>query len=471
MTTPRYPASTDLDAETLRRYDRPGPRYTSYPSADRFHDGVGPHAARDALVGAAHAPGPIALYLHLPFCEHRCLYCACNVVITRRRDVADPYLDRLVAEADLVAGALGATAAERRPVAQLHLGGGTPTYYAPDQLDRLLSRLEDRFRFTPNAERSVEIDPRVTRPEHLEILAGHGFQRLSVGVQDVDPQVQKAVHREQSQRDTEEQVRLARSLGFGSVNVDLIYGLPHQTRASFARTIDEVLTLGPDRLAVYSFAFVPWIRPHQKLLDRDAMPTGIDKHHLLADARGTLLARGYHDVGMDHFARHDDELAVAQREGRLHRNFMGYTTMPAADLIGLGVSAIGFVGGTFLQNAKKLSAWNRAIDSGQLATERGYRRTSEDALRGDVIHAWMCGLRIDKRAIEARHGVAFDAAFAGEMTDLEAMEEDGFVVLRPETIEAGPLGRPFARNVAMVFDPVMRERRGADEGPRYSRTV
>ena len=459
-----------IDVELLLRHDRPGPRYTSYPTADRFHDGVGPDEAEAALAEAATASGPVALYLHLPFCEHRCLYCACQVVITRRDDVADPYLERLKREIDLVAARLGPDRDARRPVAQLHLGGGTPTWYPPARLNDLLEHLHARFRLAPDAEAALEVDPRVTTEAHLEVCARHGFRRLSIGVQDFDPKVQRAVQREQTPAEVEALMRAARRHGYDSINLDLIHGLPYQTPGSFAVTLQEVIRLRPDRLAVYSFAHVPWVAPHQKALDADALPDARTKARLLADAREALLASGYDDVGMDHFALPGDGLAVAQREGRLHRNFMGYTERPASDLIGLGLSAIGFVQGRYLQNAKKLSAWNRAIDVGGLATVRGVRREHDDELRATVIHDWMCRLRVDKGEIERRFDVDFDRAFATELRELEPLAADGLVRIAADGLHAGPIARPFARNVAMVFDRHQRERREGT-GPRYSRTV
>lgn len=472
MTTPsarHVPAdgtpAPSVDAALLQRFDRPGPRYTSYPTAVEFHEGFDEAAYRAALRRAAGDPGPLSLYVHLPFCEARCLYCACNVVITPYRTVAAPYLERLVREFALVHEELGGG----RRVSQVHLGGGTPTYYTPTQLRSLMASLRSYFTLAADAEVSVEVDPRVTTFEHLEVLADEGFARLSLGVQDFDPQVQEAVRRVQSVEDTHALMERARELGFGSLNVDLIYGLPHQNADSFARTVERVIALRPDRLAVYSFAYVPWLKHHQKGLPRAALPEGLEKFELLAVARERLLAAGYRAIGMDHFARPEDGLVRAQGEGRLQRNFMGYTTSQATDLIGFGSSAIGSVAGTYAQNAKKLSAYQRAIDAGRLPVERGYALDADDHLRRELIRQWMCGFRIDRRDLERRHGIDFGTYFAAELRELEPLADEGFVRIGRERIEAGELGALFPRNVAMIFDRHLRRRAG--EAQRFSRTV
>lgn len=451
-------------AALLARYDTPGPRYTSYPSALEFGAAFGEGAYRSALESAAASDAPLSLYAHLPFCEERCLYCACTVVITKHARVALPYLDRLEREVDLVQHRLG----DRRTVTQFHLGGGTPTYYTPERLGELVSHVRGRFRFAADAEMAVEVDPRVTSPAHLETLADHGVNRLSFGVQDFDPQVQAAVHREQSVAETEALMDHARALGITAINVDLIYGLPHQTTRSFDRTLEQVIALAPTRLAVYSFAYVPWVKPHQRRLPQDDMPAGLAKFELLALARERLVAAGYVDVGMDHFARPDDELCIAQREGRLRRTFMGYTTDDAPDQIGFGMSAIGYVAGSYVQNAKKLNRYQAAVDDGRLPVERGLRLSHDDLLRRAVIQDWMCHFRVDLRALAAQHGADVDTAFAEDLEALRALAAEGFVTMHEHRIEATHLGRAFARNVAMVFDRYLPR---ADGTPRYSRTV
>lgn len=456
---------TETLATLLHRHDKPGPRYTSYPTAVEFHDGVDAGSYRRALADAAAVDGPLSLYVHLPFCAERCLYCACNVVITQRPDVSDPYLEHLKREIDMVADLLGS----RRSLGQFHFGGGTPTYYTPAQLADLMDHVRRRFSFEPGAELALEADPRVTTAEHLEVLAGHGFNRLSIGVQDFDARVQHAVHRVQGFQDTMRLVETARRVGFTSVNVDLIHGLPHQTPSSFGTTVDQVVRMAPDRLAVYSFALVPWIAPHQKRLPEDAIPKGQDKYALLAVARERLMAAGYVDVGMDHFATPEDDLAVAQREGRLSRNFMGYTPVKAGDVIGVGLSAIGEVQGRFVQNHRKLNRYTRAVEEGTLPTARGYELSEDDRIRQELIREWMCNLRIPVRDLEARYGVAFEHYFATELPELAELEREGFVEAGEGDYRAGPLGRMFLRNVAMVFDRHLRERK--PQRPTFSRTV
>ncbi len=457
-------AALPLTAELLERFDKPGPRYTSYPTAVEFTADFSEADYRKALSRTARRRGPLSLYTHLPFCEQRCLYCACNVVITSRQEVAAAYLQRLEREIAMVAPLLG----ERREVGQFHLGGGTPTYYAPEVLASLMRTYREYFRFLPEAEVAVELDPRVTTREHLETLAREGFNRLSFGVQDFDPRVQEAVQRIQSYEATAELVQVARELGMNAINVDLIYGLPQQTPASFAQTLQQTLALRPARLAVYSFAYVPWLKPHQRRLDEAAMPKGRKKLELLVLARERLLAAGYVAIGMDHFALPDDELARAQVAGTLQRNFMGYTTARADDLVGFGLSAIGSVGGAFAQNHKKLKRYYAAIDEGRLPTERGVRLSNDDLIRAHVIREWMCNLRLDFFELERRFGIVPQAYFAQELAALAEFEE-GFVRRSPRGLVAGPLGRLFPRNVAMVFDRY--RQRDASTRPRFSRTV
>ncbi len=452
--------------ERVRRLDRPGPRYTSYPTAVEFSDGFGEDDYRAALARAAQTPElPLALYTHLPFCAERCLYCACNVVITPHLAVADAYLDRLYREIDAVAPLLG----ERRDVAQFHLGGGTPTYYDPDALAALMEHYRRHFRILPEAEVALEVDPRVTSVEHLERLGALGFNRLSMGVQDFDPEVQRSIGRVQSVEHTADLTDAARRLGYGSTNFDLIYGLPYQTPVSLARTLAQVLELRPDRLAVYSFAFLPKTHAHQRSLPEEAIPRGEAKLALLELVRESLLSAGYVDVGMDHFALPTDELVRAQQDGRLWRNFMGYTTARAPDMVGFGVSAIGEVGGAYVQNEKKLNRYEDVVDSGRLPVARGFRLDEDDRVRQQLIRDWMCHFRIDKRALEARHGIVFDRYFARELEALVPLADEGLVRFGPDRIEAAELGKLLPRNVAMVFDRYLRMK---STGPSpFSRTV
>jgi oxygen-independent coproporphyrinogen III oxidase len=456
--------------ELLERYDRPGPRYTSYPTAVEFHDGVGDGVYRQRLarVDAASAE-PLSLYVHLPFCEARCSFCGCNVIITPHRDVAARYLDALEQEIDLLAGQLP----HRRAISQMHWGGGTPTYYEPAHLSRVFDRIGRHFTVAPGAEIGVEIDPRVTSAQHLETLRSLGFNRLSMGVQDFAPEVQEAVNRIQSYEQTRDLVERSRVLGYSSVNIDLIYGLPFQTLDSFGRTLDQVLTLRPDRVAAYSFAFVPWMRAHMKQLAQEALPPPRLKLELLAQTIDAFVGAGYRQIGMDHFALPEDELARAVESRTLNRNFMGYTVQSTTDMVALGVSGIGDVQGAFVQNTKKLPEYYAAIEEKRFPIERGYELADDDLVRRHVITALMCNFRCDVRDVERRFGIVFADYFAAELSELTGAESaatDGLVSVTPEVIEVTGRGRLFVRNVCMVFDRYLRAR-SAGVKPVFSRTV
>jgi oxygen-independent coproporphyrinogen-3 oxidase len=464
------PGDADGQAVTLdllRRYDKPGPRYTSYPTAVEFHEGFGADAYGARLAEAAASPdAPLSLYIHLPFCESRCAFCGCSVIVTKKRHVAEQYLGYLLREIRMVAQALQG----RRHVVQYHWGGGTPSYLSPDQMRVLHAEVRRHFTIDPTGELALEVDPRVTSFEQLETLRELGFNRLSLGVQDFDPDVQQAVNRVQGVAATRALVERARQLGFGSINVDLIYGLPRQTVDSFARTIETVIALRPDRVAAYSFAHVPWIRAHQKLLKVEELPSADRKLQLFVEARSRFLSAGYRPIGMDHFALPSDELAHAADAGTLHRNFMGYTTRPAPDMIGLGVSAIGDVAGAFAQNTKKLSVYYQAIDAGRFPVERGYALDQDDRLRRHVITQLMCNLQLDTRAVADRFDVDFDAYFQAERLELaDGPIAHGFLHDHDGVLRVTPPGRLFVRNICMIFDRHLRETRAA--APVFSRTV
>jgi len=451
----------------IARYDRPGPRYTSYPSAAEFGPGVDADRYRVHLDRAAARRGaPLSLYVHLPFCAERCLFCGCSAVVTKHRERALPYLDALEREIDRVGDVLG----EHRPVAQYHWGGGTPTYLAPAEMRRLHERIASRFSFLPGAERSVEIDPRVTTPEHLETLRELGFDRVSMGVQDFTPAVQAAIGRIQPLEQTRELVGVARSLGFASVNLDLIYGLPFQTPESFKVTLEQAGRLRPDRFAIYGYAHVPWIRPHQNKMDAEALPDAPGRLALFNLALRFLGRNGYRAIGMDHFALPDDELSVAADDGRLWRNFMGYTVGRADDLIGLGMSAISDVADGFFQNEKRLIDYERRAGTGRYATSGGYLLTESDRLRRHVITALMCRFRVDIREVEERFGVRFGEIFEAELAQLAPFEGDGLVCCTPHAIQVTPKGRLFVRNLCMVFDEHLGKSRNKGTR-RFSRTV
>jgi len=460
--------SRHVTAELLARYDRPGPRYTSYPTAVEFHDGITLEDYESRLAAAdALGDAPLSLYVHLPFCEHRCLFCGCHVIISPHKERAAPYLDLLEREIAMLARRLP----HRRRFSQLHLGGGTPTYYTPEQLTRFLTALRAEFEPTPDAEIAVEVDPRVTTPEHLDALAAQGFNRVSMGVQDFTPQVQEAIERIQSAEATASLIDHARGHGFAGVNVDLIYGLPFQTPETFEETVRTVIDLEVDRAAVYSFAFVPWMRAHMKKLVLDALPDRETKFLLFAAARERFLNAGYQAIGMDHFARPEDELSKALSEGRLRRNFQGYTVIPAEDVIGLGISAIGDMRGAYIQNEKKLSDYEQAIAGDRLPVSRGVIRTEDDEIRRVVIAELMCNFEVRPREIEQSFGIDFPGYFRVDLEDLEAYEAEGLVEVTPEAIRATPTGRLFVRNLAMCFDRYYREKHRDGAKPVFSRTV
>ena len=458
-------AAVTLDL--LRRYDRPGPRYTSYPTAVEFHEGFDEAAYREHLGrAAAERDAPLSLYLHLPFCEERCTFCGCMVIITRKREVAARYLEYLHREIALLAEYLDG----RRRVVQYHWGGGTPTYLAPGQMVALQEEVARHFDVQPGAEVAIEVDPRVTSFEQLTVLRGLGFNRLSMGVQDFTPEVQEAVNRVQGEAQTRALYEGARALGYQSINVDLIYGLPLQTLESFGRSVDAVVHMRPDRVAVYSFAHVPWIRGNQRSLRSEDLPSPETKLALFVAARERFLDAGYEAIGMDHFALPGDEMAVAARARALHRNFMGYTVKPAPDMLGAGVSAIGDVAGAFAQNVKKLSTYYAALDGGRFPVERGYRLSPDDHVRRHVITELMCNFHLDGAAVAERFGIDFGSYFARELAELgDGPVADGFLEMEGSRLDLTPSGRLFVRNVCMVFDRYLRETAAAR--PVFSRTV
>lgn len=456
-----------ITPELLARYDRPGPRYTSYPTAPHFLPDFAADEYRAALAHAAPRSGePLSMYIHIPFCEARCTYCGCNVVIAPRRGIEDSYLDAVERELAHVAAALG----ERRSVAQLHWGGGTPTYLTPAQCRRLYATFSRHFCLTPGAEVAIEVDPCVTTDDHLTTLRELGFNRISMGLQDLSPEVQRAVRRVQPLELTRHQVELARRLGFSSVNLDLIYGLPYQTPESFAGTVEQVITeLAPDRVAVFSYAHVPWIKPQQKELESLPRPRGWEKFLIFRAAAERFLAAGYTFIGMDHFARPGDELASALASGTLHRNFMGYTVQPGTDLIGVGVTSIGDVGGSYVQNEKNLARYGRAALAGGFPVERGRRRSREDDLRGAAIRRLICTFALGFEWLRRSFDIEPEQYFARELDELrQGFVPDGLVSVDAGGVRVLPRGRIFIRNICMPFDAYLR---GGAPPALYSRTV
>ncbi len=457
-----------LDPTLLERFDVPGPRYTSYPTADRFVEAYGPPEAMQALRSGGGARWAhrraLSLYVHIPFCESVCYYCACNKVITRHHERAAEYLDALETEIGLYAGVLGAG----HDVSQLHLGGGTPTFLSDAELERLMKALGRVFRFAAGAELSIEVDPRTVTPERLRTLATLGFNRLSFGVQDFDPDVQQAVHRVQPFESVQALMRSAREIGFASLNVDLIYGLPKQTEASFARTVAQVCSLKPDRIALYAYAHLPQRFKPQRRIDAALLPVAATRVGMLGNAVAGFLAQGYVYIGMDHFALPDDSLAVAKRQGRLHRNFQGYSTQPDCDLIALGVSAIGRIGATYSQNAKTLPEYYDALRQRQLPIVRGTALNRDDLLRRAVIMALMCQGRVEFESIELAHLVDMRSYFADELERLQPFVEAGLVAMEPGAIQVTAAGWYVVRAVAMVFDRYLHLDRQRE---RFSRVI
>jgi len=462
MSVPGGAAPIDLDL--VRKYSVPGPRYTSYPPATQFTDDLAPLDLEGAIAeDNARGATPLSLYFHLPFCETRCWFCGCTTVITRRRDSAKEYLDDLVREVSLTAARLDRS----RPVAQIHLGGGTPTFFPPDQLRRLGALLHDTFNLRPDTEFSVEIDPRRLTLDHIVALREIGVTRASLGVQDTNPRVQLAIHRIQPHSQNQQAFEWLRANGFTSINVDLIHGLPLQTASSFDKTIDDVLELGADRLSVFSYAHVPWIKPAQKIFDdRDQLPTAEEKLAMFALAHAKLTAASYIDIGLDHFARPNDELAVAQRNGTLHRNFQGYSTHAGASLYGFGMSSISSTPTTYRQNHKTLPAWRAALDAGQLPTERGLRLSDEDVRRRSIVMKLMCDRRLDYAALSQTFGFNFGERYAAEIASLADLEADGLLQRDATGVRVTTLGAPLLRVIAMRFDAYL-----AGSAHRHSKTI
>jgi oxygen-independent coproporphyrinogen-3 oxidase len=442
-------APVSVSTELLDKYNQPGPRYTSYPTAPEWDDTFGARQLREAFAEANSKPhpAPLSLYFHIPFCESLCLYCGCNVVINKNHEVSSPYLKRLKREIDWVSS----TVDRSRKVEQLHWGGGTPTYMSPPQLEDLFSYISDRFSLSPTAEISIEIDPRATTEEHCRALRRAGFNRISMGIQDFDPLVQKTIHRVQPYNDTRRLFDYCREIGFESINLDLIYGLPHQTAESFGDTVDKIIVMNPDRIAVFSYAHVPWMKKQQGSFAR-FLPEGFEKFRILTSAIRKLTGGGYRYIGLDHFARPEDEISRAQDNRTLHRNLQGYTTKAGCDLYAMGVSSISGLEDAYAQNWRDLPRYYKSIDSGRWPTMRGMRVTDEDKLRRSVINRILCHTVVVKAEIERDFGIIFDDHFASELVHLRELERDGLVHLSGGRIEVAPLGRIFIRNIAMAFD-------------------
>jgi oxygen-independent coproporphyrinogen-3 oxidase len=453
----------DFDPAIVRKYDGFGPRYTSYPTADRFHTAFTAADYGDALQSRNDVQ-PLSLYVHLPFCNTICYYCACNKVITKDHGRSAKYIGYLGREINVVRGLVEGAA----PAVQLHWGGGTPTFLARDEMATLMRMLRDAFVFAPDAEVSIEVDPRKVGADTIAFLGALGFNRISVGIQDFDPAVQQAVNRIQSEEETRTVIDAARANGFTSVNADLIYGLPRQTVEGFAATLDKVIAASPDRVALYSYAHVPHLFKPQRRISLNELPRPEAKLAILALAIEKLGAAGYAYIGMDHFAKPSDELAVAQRERKLHRNFQGYSTKPDCDLLAFGISAIGKVGSVYVQNAKTLDAYYERLDAHALPVARGIKLGADDLLRRGVIHALMCDFAIDFDTVESAHGIAFADYFAPELAALKPLADDGLVEVNERRLSVTSRGRLLVRTIAMPFDRHLREAR---ERTQYSKVI
>ncbi len=463
------PATVSLSDEQLAKLDVPGPRYTSYPTADRFVEAFGSDQYRQALrqraMGArvGGAP-PLSLYVHIPFCDSVCYYCACNKIITKHKSRGAEYLHWLEREVELHRAELGSA----QPVSQLHLGGGSPTFLSDDELASLMTLLRSAFKLQPQAELSIEVDPRTATPQRLRNLAALGFNRVSFGIQDFDPEVQAAVHRVQSFEMVQELVAEARALRFESINADLIYGLPRQTPESFRRTIAQVARLRPSRIALYAYAHLPERFKPQRRIHAAELPRGEQRVRMLGDALAGFVGSGYVYIGMDHFALPGDALAVAKRQGRLHRNFQGYSTQPDCDLVALGVSSIGRIGATYSQNAKTMEEYQDAIAQGRFPVVRGLALTRDDLVRRAVIMALMCQGRVEFESIELAHLVKVPEVFAAELARLRQLQEMGLVQVDDQEIQITPTGWYFVRAIAMVFDRHLQSDQARE---RFSRII
>lgn len=458
-------ASPAWDEALIRRYDVSGPRYTSYPTALSFHEGIGAEEMTAALSRSNASGRPLSLYVHVPFCRKICFYCACNKIATKDTRLAEPYLSRLDREMVLAARHLDTS----RPVTQLHWGGGTPTFLTLDQMSDLIDRLDCRFGLSndPKRDYAIEIDPREANMLTLRHLQALGFNRVSLGVQDLDLRVQKAINRIQPRVLTETLVDEARRLGFHSLNMDLIYGLPHQTRDSFAATLEQIIDMAPARLSVFNYAHMPQrFAPQRRIAEAD-LPSADEKLAILRTSIDMLEAAGYVHIGMDHFARPDDSLAIAQREGTLQRNFQGYSSHADSDLLGLGVSAISRIDDIYAQNPVDLASYEAALDDGRLATQRGIRLTFDDQLRRYAIERLMCDMALDLASLGEHFGIDAGRYFADTLSRLEGAEADGLITRHGMRLKATPVGKLLIRHLAMAFDAHL----PTQHQPRYSRIL
>jgi oxygen-independent coproporphyrinogen-3 oxidase len=461
----RHP-QLEVDLDLIRRLDRKGPRYTSYPTADRFVEAFDANAYRiwASKRNIGGISRPLSIYVHVPFCNTVCFYCACNKIVTKDAAKAAAYMDYLVAEMRMQSELFR----EEPRVEQLHWGGGTPTYLSHEQMSALMQRIRESFDLTPDGEYSIEIDPRKVGDDTIALLRALGFNRLSLGVQDFDPAVQRAVNRIQSEEETQQVLSAARREGFRSVSMDLIYGLPRQTVMSFNRTLEKVIAMRPDRVAIYNYAHLPTLFKPQRRIHEEELPLPETKLQILGLAIRRLTDAGYVYIGMDHFARPEDELTVAQMQGRLHRNFQGYSTHADCDLIALGVSAIGKVGPTYSQNHRSLDDYYDALDHGDLPIMRGIELSADDLARRAIIQSLMCHFELSTQSIEIAYLLDFESYFRQELEDLKLYEAEGLIDIERGWIGVTPKGRLLIRNICMVFDRYLR---AGEDRARYSKLI
>ena len=461
------PHQLTFDIDLIRRYDKSGPRYTSYPTAVQFHTGFteADYRAWAKRSNETSTLRPLSLYFHLPFCDTVCFYCGCNKVVTKDRKRASPYLDRLHREIAMQSELFDRS----RAVEQLHWGGGTPTFISHEEMRELMNVTREHFRLRDDdlGEYGIEVDPREIRPETLALLRRLGFNRLSMGVQDFEPAVQKAVNRIQTEAETFAVLNEARDLGFRSINMDLIYGLPHQTVETFGRTLEKIINAGPDRLSVFNYAHLPEMFKPQRRIRAEDLPSPQEKLNILQLTIERLTQAGYVYIGMDHFARPDDELAVAQRSGTLYRNFQGYSTHAECDLIGMGMTAIGMVSDCYSQNQKTLDEYYAAIDAGRLPVLRGITLEADDKLRRTIITQLICHFTLDLNSVERAYSIRFADYFAAELADLKVMQQDGLLDLDEMSITVRPAGKLLIRNICMVFDRYLRQK----QEQRFSKVI
>lgn len=462
------PHSTTMkvDIDILKKYAKSGPRYTSYPTAPIFSNDFKSKEYGRIIreTNDSGNPPELSLYFHLPFCRSVCYFCGCNVIFTKKKELADKYINYLEKEIKMVA----AMQKPGRKVLQLHWGGGTPTFLTTDQMRRVQRIVKEHFEFAPDIEAGVEIDPREASDEHISTLREIGFNRISMGIQDFDPKVQKAVHRIQTEELSRHVIDKCREENFDSINIDLIYGLPFQSVKSFEKTVDKIIEINPDRMAVFNFAYVPWLKSVQKMIREEDLPSGEEKFDILKMVIEKFSSAGYVYIGMDHFAKPDDELFVAQRNKTLYRNFQGYTTKAGCDLYGLGVTSISQVGNSYVQNEKELPDYYQAIEEGRLPTERGYELNEDDLLRRSVITKIMCDFELNFDDVEKEFNIEFRKHFALELAELQPMTEDDLLSISEDRLVVSDLGRILIRNIAMVFDIYLRK---PEKEMRFSKTV